>query len=195
MPDSHIIFILTDQMRADALGQATPNLNALAQSGVRFENNYCAAPLCSPSRNSIVCGKHPTGHGVCGNMGEVVSLEERADTYPHRLQSAGYHTAYIGKHHYVDRYGLGVDLVDDDPLIQSFGYDHVWQVGDVAEARHNADRFTRYLEQKGKLTEWRENVSEAYVAQSDLIDTTDGYIGNCARTIWSNMTLIRSRCS
>lgn len=180
MQYTHIIFILTDQMRADAIGQATPNLNSLAQRGVRFENSYCAAPLCSPSRNSIVCGKHPTGHGVCGNMGEVISAEERADTYPQHLQSSGYHTAYIGKHHYVDRYGLGVDLIDDDPLIKSFGYDHVWQVGDVAEAKHNADRFTQHLKSKGKLDNWREKVSKTYVAESESADTTDGYIGNCA---------------
>ena len=132
-------------MRSDALGRATPTLNALARRGVRFENCYCAATLCSPSRNSIVTGLFPGQHGVCGNMGEPIAADLRADTCPRHLQELGYHTAYVGKHHYIDRSGLAYDLVEDDPLLREYGYDHVWQVGDVADARSGADRFTRHL--------------------------------------------------
>ncbi len=167
-------------MRADALGRAAPTLNALARRGVRFENCYCAATLCSPSRNSIVTGLFPGRHGVCGNMGEPIAAELRADTYARHLQALGYRTAYVGKHHYIDRSGLAYDLVDDDRLLQSFGYHHVWQVGDVADARHGADRFTRHLADRGLLEEWRSDVGAEYVAGSDPADTTDGYIGESA---------------
>ena len=167
-------------MRADALGRATPTLNALARRGVRFENCYCAATLCSPSRNSIVTGLFPGQHGVCGNMGEPIAAELRAETYARHLQALGYHTAYVGKHHYIDRSGLAYDLVDDDRLLQSYGYHHVWQVGDVADARNGADRFTRHLADRGLLEEWRSTVGAEYVAGSDPADTTDGYIGTSA---------------
>ena len=167
-------------MRPDALGRATPTLNALARWGVRFENCYCAATLCSPSRNSIVTGLFPGQHGVCGNMGEPIAADLRADTYPRHLQELGYHTAYVGKHHYVDRSGLAYDLVEDDPLLREYGYDHVWQVGDVADARSGADRFTRHLQERGLLAEWRSTVGAEYVAGSDPADTTDGYIGESA---------------
>jgi arylsulfatase A-like enzyme len=176
----HILFILVDQMRADALGRATPTLNALARRGVRFDNCYCAATLCSPSRNSIITGLFPGQHGVCGNMGEPIGAELRGDTYARHLQELGYHTAYIGKHHYIDRSGLEYDLVQDDRLLQKYGYNHVWQVGDVADTRRGADRFTRHLADKGLLEEWRSKVDAAYVAGSDPADTTDGYIGESA---------------
>ncbi len=176
----HILFVLVDQMRADALGQATPALNALARRGVRFENCYCAATLCSPSRNSIVTGLFPGQHGVCGNMGDPIAADLRADTHARHLQELGYHTAYVGKHHYVDRSGLAYDLVDDDPLLREYGYHHVWQVGDVADARRGADRFTRHLAERGLLAEWRREVGAGYVAGSDPGNTTDGYIGESA---------------
>ena len=176
----HILFILVDQMRTDALGRATPTLNALAQRGVRFDNCYCAATLCSPSRNSIITGLFPGQHGVCGNMGEPIAAGLRDDTYARHLQHQGYHTAYVGKHHYVDRSGLAYDLVDDDALLREYGYDHVWQVGDVVDARRGADRFTRHLAERGLLAEWRARVGAEYVAESAPGDTTDGYIGESA---------------
>ena len=167
-------------MRADALGRATPTLNALARRGLRFENCYCAATLCSPSRNSIITGLFPGQHGVCGNMGEPIVTELRADTYARHLQELGYHTAYVGKHHYIDRSGLEYDLVEDDRLLREYGYHHVWQVGDVVDARHGADRFTRHLADRGLLEEWRSKLGAEYVAGSDPADTTDGYIGQSA---------------
>ena len=167
-------------MRADALGRATPTLNALARRGLRFENCYCAATLCSPSRNSIITGLFPGQHGVCGNMGEPIVTELRADTYARHLQELGYHTAYVGKHHYIDRSGLEYDLVEDDRLLREYGYHHVWQVGDVVDARHGADRFTRHLADRGLLEEWRSKLGAEYVAGSDPADTTDGYIGESA---------------
>ena len=64
MSKPNILFILVDQMRADALGKATPNINALARRGVNFENCYTASPVCMPSRNSIITGKFSTMEGI-----------------------------------------------------------------------------------------------------------------------------------
>lgn len=177
MDQPHILFILTDQMRPDELGPATPHLNRLASRGARLPNAYCASPLCQPSRNCMVTGKFPTQHGVCGNMNDPISLDERNDTYPQHLQDAGYNTAYIGKHHYYDRYNLGVDVVEDDEAIKGYGYDHLWQVVDIMEGRHNDDRYTRWLEEQGRLHEYRQNLGQQYYEGLPPAETVDGYIG------------------
>lgn len=66
----NIIFILTDDQGMWALHCAgneeihTPNLDRLAAGGVRFENFFCASPVCSPARASILTGRIPSQHGV-----------------------------------------------------------------------------------------------------------------------------------
>jgi choline-sulfatase len=67
---TNILFILTDDQGAWALGCAgndeiqTPNLDRLAHSGIRFSNFFCASPVCSPARASILTGRIPSQHGV-----------------------------------------------------------------------------------------------------------------------------------
>ena len=68
----NILFLFTDQHRADALGCAghpvvrTPHLDRLASEGVRFSGAYCSTPLCFPSRISLATGRFPhnTGHNT-----------------------------------------------------------------------------------------------------------------------------------
>lgn len=66
----NILFLLADDQGAWALRCAgnkdiyTPNLDRLAQDGVRFENFFCASPVCSPARASILTGTMPSCHGV-----------------------------------------------------------------------------------------------------------------------------------
>lgn len=101
----NILLIEADQMAAfplafcDPEGQAvTPNLNALAEDGVVFENAYCNSPLCSPSRASKFTGRLPTSHEVWGNGAELPS---ETPTMMHFLRSSGYRTACSGKCHFV----------------------------------------------------------------------------------------------
>lgn len=66
----NIVFILTDDQGYWALGAAgnqeiiTPNLDRLAAEGIRFENFFCASPVCSPARASLLTGRIPSQHGV-----------------------------------------------------------------------------------------------------------------------------------
>ncbi|MCL5270649.1 MAG: sulfatase-like hydrolase/transferase [bacterium] len=66
----NIIVILTDDQGYWAMGCAgnreikTPNLDRLAASGMRFENFFCASPVCSPARASLLTGRIPSSHGV-----------------------------------------------------------------------------------------------------------------------------------
>ena len=64
----NLLFIFTDQQRADSLGcygsttGATPNLDSLAEESLVFENAYVTQPTCTPSRASILTGLYPHNH-------------------------------------------------------------------------------------------------------------------------------------
>ena len=69
----NILFICTDQQRADSLGctgaswAVTPNLDQLAREGALFKNCYVQNPVCSPSRASLFTGKYVANHGLYAN--------------------------------------------------------------------------------------------------------------------------------
>lgn len=98
----NILFITTDMHRHDALHCAgnsviqTPNLDALAATGVRFRSAYVNNPVCMPSRSSLFTGKLPSAHGVRWNAAGLAAHEQ---IITRRLQQAGYQTALIGKWH------------------------------------------------------------------------------------------------
>ncbi|WP_282942516.1 sulfatase-like hydrolase/transferase [Paenibacillus sp. RC67] len=87
----NIVFILTDDQGPWALGCAgnpeirTPNLDRLAEQGIRFENFFCSSPVCAPARATILTGKMPSQHGVHDFI--------RENDNPH-LQYLDGHTAY-----------------------------------------------------------------------------------------------------
>lgn len=181
----NIVLIITDHFRRDTITpKQTPHLYKMALEGVRFEAAYSASPLCQPARNAIVAGQYNFQTGICGNQAEPFGDELRHDTFMHHLQNAGYKTALIGKHHYIDRHGLGVDVVDlDQDTIKDYGFDHVCQVLDDYENWKNDDEYTHYLKSKGLLEEIRErfknwdhgNLIHCF---DDEGDTVDGFIKN-----------------
>ena len=78
----NVLLIITDQHRADHLGcygnhqVKTPNIDALAQSGARFDRAYVANPVCMPNRGSIMTSRMPSVHGARSN-GVPLPLEHR----------------------------------------------------------------------------------------------------------------------
>jgi N-acetylglucosamine-6-sulfatase len=98
----NVVFILTDDQRADCLGIAghphlkTPHIDRLAREGFYFKNAFCTTSLCSPSRASILSGLYAHTHGVVNNFTEYPA---DLPSFPRALQAAGYATAYIGKWH------------------------------------------------------------------------------------------------
>ena len=98
----NVLFILTDDQRADAIGLGgakhlkTPHMDRLGQEGVYFKNTFCTTSLCSPSRASILSGVYAHTHGVMDNFTEYPASFR---SFPMALQSAGYDTAYFGKWH------------------------------------------------------------------------------------------------
>ena len=80
---------------------ATPNLDAMAETGVKFTHFYSASPVCSPARAALLTGRYGVRGGVAGVLPpqapDGLSLTET--TLPQVLKSADYATACIGKWH------------------------------------------------------------------------------------------------
>ncbi len=99
----NILVIMTDQHSKHFLGcygnriVRTPNLDRLANEGMRFDNTYCPAPLCVPSRMSFLTGRTPSRNRVWHNQG---ILNSGIPTWAHVLAAEGYETSLIGRMHF-----------------------------------------------------------------------------------------------
>ena len=96
------VFLLTDDQRYDALGCAgnpiirTPNMDWLAQNGIRFANAFVTTPICAASRASVFNGLFERKHGYTFTKPPI--RPEYCDTsYPVLLRKAGYRTGFVGK--------------------------------------------------------------------------------------------------
>jgi arylsulfatase A-like enzyme len=98
----NLLFLWTDQQRPDTIGAygndliRTPHLDHLAATGTLFTQAYCAQPVCSPSRGSVLTGVYPHTHGVISNS---MKLPLEAKTIAERLRPHGYACGYVGKWH------------------------------------------------------------------------------------------------
>ena len=109
----NIIFILTDDQRADALGYAgnkiiqTPEMDRLAREGVYFKNAFVTSPISAASRASILTGLYERTHGYTFGQGSL-KKQYMDISYPVILKKNGYYTGLFGK--------LGVDYKDAESL-------------------------------------------------------------------------------
>jgi arylsulfatase A-like enzyme len=122
----NIIYILADDMGYADLGCygskriKTPNLDRMAEQGIRFTQHYAGTSVSAPSRCSLMTGLH-TGHTqVRGNLqakpyGQV-SLKAGTQTIASCLKKAGYATALVGK------WGMGVEGTEGEPTNHGFDY-------------------------------------------------------------------------
>jgi arylsulfatase A len=145
----NIIFILADDLGYGDLscyGQKlfyTPNIDKLAQEGMKFTQHYAGSPVCAPSRCVLFSGKH-TGHAcVRGNMQAEPSgqlpIPEDELTFSKLLQENGYKTGCFGK------WGLGIAGSTGDP--QKHGFDEFFGYYDQVLA-HNS--FPEFLYKNGE---------------------------------------------
>ena len=112
----NVVLFLADDLGCHDLGAwgatdlKTPNIDALAAGGTRFTNWYAAAPVCAPSRASLLTGRYPIRAGVPDNGPALRPTEKTVATL---LKTAGYSTGLFGKWH------LG-STTDTDPNAHGF---------------------------------------------------------------------------
>lgn len=124
----NILFLMTDQFRADCMGCSgnkvikTPNLDRIANDGIRFTQAYSSTPSCTPARAGLLTGLSPWHHGMLG-YGKVA--ERYSFELPSAMHDAGYYTYAIGKLHYAPQrnyHGFDGALVDESGRVQSPGF-------------------------------------------------------------------------
>jgi arylsulfatase A-like enzyme len=154
----NFVFFLIDDLGWKDLGvygspfHLTPNIDALAASGMRFTQAYAASPVCSPTRASLLSGKHPGRLDITdwiggSQRGELLPAEyqhhlpQEEVTLAEALKEAGYTTGYFGKWH----------LGDAPNLPESQGFD--LNVGGTG-AGQPASYFYPYRAAEGRSSFW-----------------------------------------
>lgn len=121
----HIILLMADQHRFDALGcmghaqVCTPHLDSLAAEGTVFVNAYSSVPSSTPARSGLLTGLSPWHHGMLG-YGRVARHYRYEG--PRLLRELGYYTFGVGKMHWYPQHalhGFHATLVDESGRIET----------------------------------------------------------------------------
>jgi arylsulfatase len=163
MPDRpNLIFLMPDQLRPDFLScygatfVRTPNVDRLAERGVRFGQAYSLHPVCVPARASLLLGQHALRHGVLDN-----NLYLRPDyracglrTWPELLAEQGYYTAAIGKMHFYPwdaRFGFAYRRVAEDKRWINVRDDYWHFLHERGQRKFHGDEHEGYHQSKGAV--------------------------------------------
>ena len=122
----HIVLVMADDQGWGQTGYynhprlKTPHLDAMAASGLRFDRFYAGAPVCSPTRASVLTGRANDRTGV---LSHGYALRRQEITLPKILTKAGYRTGHFGKWHLNALRGPGVPILkSDDHNPGEFGF-------------------------------------------------------------------------
>ena len=146
---ANILFLMADQLAAPFLALErtmaahAPALSGLADKGVVFDNFYCNAPLCAPSRFSMMSGSLPKRIGAFDNAADFPS---DVPTFAHYLRAAGYRTALAGKMHFcgADQLHGFEERLTTDIYPADFGWTPDW--------RHPGERIDWWYHNLGSVT-------------------------------------------
>ena len=162
-PRPHIVLVMADDMGWGETGYnghpvlKTPQLDALAAAGLRFDRFYAGAPNCSPTRSTVMTGR---SNDRCGVENHGFALRRQEKTMPQALRAAGYLTAHFGKWHLNGFRGPGVPvLASDDHNPGEFGFDEWLSVTNFFDR-------DPILSRKGKFEAFKGDSSEIIVAEA-----------------------------
>jgi arylsulfatase len=199
----NVLWLVPDQHHPDWFGCAghtvrTPNVDALAQRGVRFENAVCPSPLCAPSRACLATGRRYDRSPVSGNGEDLPA--DAATVYGRLRDEAGYHVMGCGKfdlhkasynwgvdgQHRLDDWGFsaGVDnagkldavlalITDTHPakLDHSLDWAGGWRRALDEGDLTPRDPYTAYLAEEGLLEQHVEDYIERYSTDTATFPT------------------------
>jgi len=136
----------------------TAHIDAMAADGMRFNRFYAAHPSCSPTRASVMTGRHPYRSGV---FWPGMPLRKEEMTIAQAVKRAGYTTGHFGKWHLSGGApGKGRPLLLSDPLHPgNFGFDEWFSVSNYFETDWTFSR-------KGELVKVKGDGSDAIVAEA-----------------------------
>lgn len=175
----NILFIMVDDLGyGDLSGYGardvrTPHLDALASSGIRFSRFYANAPVCSPTRASLMTGQYPDLAGVPGVIRTHANnnwgwLSPNARMLPAMLKRSRYHTAIVGKWH------LGLTS-PDTPNERGFDFFHGF-LGDMMDDYYNHLRHgNNYMRLDGRTIDPRGHATDLFTQWAvDYLATRKG---------------------
>ncbi len=151
----NVVMLLADDLGYQDVGcyagpVKTPAIDSLASGGVRFTDFYSGCAVCSPSRATLLTGRHHIRAGVYSWINDASQnshLLEREVTLAEVLKRAGYSTAHVGKWH------LGLPTGDrHKPTPDKHGFDHWFATwNNASPSHHNPDNFIRNGKPVGML--------------------------------------------
>ncbi len=159
----NIVVILCDDLGYGDLSSyghpiiQTPNLDKLAEDGIKFTSFYSAAPVCSPARAGLLTGRSPNRAGIYDYIRpsgremedclDLVHLQADEQTIPAMLKEVGYSTCLAGKWHLNSKFNS-----EAQPTPGYFGFDHWFAVANVALPSHeNPNNFVRNGKEVGEM--------------------------------------------
>ena len=183
MKKPNILFLMVDQMRFDALGVATPNLNSLCEDGCQFTQCMTTSPICAPARASLLLGKYPHQLGIVNNAPH--QIESNSPNWVNTLRKNGYETSVFGKTHYYAYDGSIPDMRKAEGYIQSLGFNVVDEVPGPRVAGRLLSHVTQLWRDQGLIDVYNEDMRRRYGEnQTDVNPTVlpqsfylDSYVG------------------
>ena len=191
MTKPNVLFLMTDQQRADALSCAsadpwvrTPNLDRIAAEGVSFTNCTTNSPICVPARVTLATGLYPHNTHVWNNL--KYALPESAQTWMRALRDMGYRTSMFGKTHLHTHEG---DLRKREYLLHAWGLDDVDEIGGPRASTQVLTHMTARWKEKGLWDAYRADFADRFATKPHvarpstlpLEEYADVYVGQQAK--------------
>ena len=156
----NILFIMCDQLRADALGCTggwvkTPNIDGIARHGIRFANCVTNSPVCLPARISLAIGQYPHNTGVWDNC--PYELAEGTLTWMAAIRAAGYRTSLFGKSALHRR---GPDIRKFEYVLNSYGLDDVDEIRGPRASAETICHMTARWDSLGLFDAFKKDIQE-----------------------------------
>jgi arylsulfatase len=190
----NILFIMCDQLRADAVGcigdwVRTLNIDRLAREGIRFANCVTNSPVCLPARISLATGLYPHNTGVWDNC--PFELPEGTTTWMSAIRNAGYRTSLFGKSALHRR---GPDIRKFEYVLNSYGLDDVDEIRGPRASAETICHMTARWDSLGLLKPYQQDLQERTGKNQTVIRPSplplseyyDAYVGQRAKEYLRN---------